>query len=416
MADGAKRCLESAAVKPTRPLSGGAVVFQAVDAEAGRYPPAAFSMTPAWPALSWRPSRQARWPSRFLGADGIPLSAGRYALSLVLHACGLKSGDRVLLPAYHCGSMVEPLVFHGFAVDFYRLHADLSPDFDDLALRLATGAQAVVLTHFFGFPQPAPAVRELCDQARAWLVEDCAHALFGDHGGQPPGSVGHFAIASTRKFCPGPDGGMACANVDVTWPRLTRVEAGPQARATCRAGAAMARRALRRVHFRGLLVEASAPPMPLAEAATTEEPPGMNANRPAALRWFDPGADRREMTWASQTLLRWVDSDRIAERRRHHYGLLLERCQRLGRAAVLFPTLPPGIVPCSFPLLLLHPREDFRRLKFRGVPAWRWDELAVSGCGIAQAYRHRLLQLPCHDDMTSDEVKWLVDALETVLG
>ena len=69
-----------------------------------------------------------------------------------------------------------------------------------------------------------------------------------------------------------------------------------------------------------------------------------------------------------------------------------------------------------FPLVLDHPAEDFRRLKYRGVPIWRWDELAVSDCEVTQAYRRSLLQLPCHEDLRLEERTWLAEALRAVLA
>ena len=44
------------------------------------------------------------------------------------------------------------------------------------------------------------------------LIEDCAHALYARTGTVLPGSFGDYAIASTRKFIPGAEGGALVAN------------------------------------------------------------------------------------------------------------------------------------------------------------------------------------------------------------
>ena len=39
------------------------------------------------------------------------------------------------------------------------------------------------------------------------MLEDCAHAFFGEYENRPLGSFGDYAIASTMKFFPTSEGG-----------------------------------------------------------------------------------------------------------------------------------------------------------------------------------------------------------------
>ena len=50
-------------------------------------------------------------------------------------------------------------------------------------------------------------IRQFCDDRGIALIEDCAHAMFGEADGRPIGSHGHYAIASLTKFLPTADGG-----------------------------------------------------------------------------------------------------------------------------------------------------------------------------------------------------------------
>ena len=65
----------------------------------------------------------------------------------------------------------------------------------------------MIAAHYFGLPQPMSRMRQFCDDRGIALIEDCAHAMFGEADGRPIGSHGHYAIASLTKFLPTTDGG-----------------------------------------------------------------------------------------------------------------------------------------------------------------------------------------------------------------
>lgn len=393
-----------------------AVEFQGTDAEAHLFPRAGIAMTP-WRIRAGWVDDEATHYTRFSGKDCVGVSAGRYAIAFALMAAGVKGSERVLLPAYHCGSMVEPALWLGAEVGFYRLQKDLSPDREHLEDLLQRGAKVVVATRFFGFPQGIERTRELCDRYGAVLVEDCAHALYGGGEDSPPGYVGDFAVASTWKFCPGPDGGLVCSNAGpVRWPPVERPDLGRQARAVYR----VMERALRQMFSpvskgRRHYVEAHSAEGGSAAGLEPVASP-LRTDCSGGMRWFDAKEAGLGSTLMAKVMFRRIDFRRSATARRDNYRFLLDRCSALGRARPLYGELPEGVIPYVFPLVLEHPAEDFRRLKYRGFPIWRWDELAVSDCEVSQAYRRSLLQLPCHEDLRPRDRAWLGEALDTVLA
>ncbi len=393
-----------------------AVEFQSIDAEAHLFPRSHIPMTP-WQVRVGRAGHDAVCYTRFSERDCVGLAAGRYAIAFALIAAGVKRRERVLLPAYHCGSMVEPAVSLGAEVEFYRVRNDLSPNREHLEGLLQRGAKVVVATRFFGFPRGVEGVRELCDRYGAVLVEDCAHALYGGGEDSPPGYVGDFAVASTWKFCPGPDGGLVCSNAGpVVWPLVKRADLGRQLRAVYR----VVERALGQVF--SPVAEGPRHPVEAHSAGAgfagalepVASPP--SAGGAGGMRWFDAKEANTASSVMAKVMSRTINFRRGATARRDNYRFLLDRCSALGRARALYGELPEGVVPYVFPLVLEHPAEDFRRLKYRGVPIWRWDELAVSDCEVTQAYRRSLLQLPCHEDLRLEERTWLAEALRAVLA
>jgi dTDP-4-amino-4,6-dideoxygalactose transaminase len=148
-----------------------------------------------------------------MGEPGVLLTySGTAAIYQAFLALGLPPGSTVLCPSYNCGHEIEPLLRLGLRVECFRVTADLRVDVEDIANRLESGAAAVMITHYFGFAQPLPELRELCDIHGAFLVEDCAHALFSDNATGDLGRVGDLAIYSTRKTLPIPNGGAVIAN------------------------------------------------------------------------------------------------------------------------------------------------------------------------------------------------------------
>src|SRR5262245_3317846 len=103
----------------------------------------------------------------------------RNALYHGLRLLGLGPGDRVLVPAFHCSSLVEPILSCGASVDFYNIQRDCSPDFGDLETQIVGTTRAILVIHYFGFPGPIQRFRDLCDERGLALIEDCAHVLAG---------------------------------------------------------------------------------------------------------------------------------------------------------------------------------------------------------------------------------------------
>src|SRR5690349_21294936 len=130
------------------------------------------------------------------------------AIALALRALQIRPGDKVLVPTYHCPTMIAPVVQCGAQPMFYPVTASGDVDLKWLQRTTLAGARALLATHYFGIPQPMSGLRAFCDAQRIALIEDCAHAFFGVSEGVPLGSLGDMAIASLPKFFPVSEGGL----------------------------------------------------------------------------------------------------------------------------------------------------------------------------------------------------------------
>ena len=96
-------------------------------------------------AFSVAPSRSV--PSVVDAGHAVYVAAGRVAIGLALKLMGLSDGDNVLVPAFHCISMIEPLSWVSATPNFYRIREDLTIDMDDLAHKVDSKTRVLMVTH-----------------------------------------------------------------------------------------------------------------------------------------------------------------------------------------------------------------------------------------------------------------------------
>ena len=58
----------------------------------------------------------------------------------------------------------------------------------------------------------------------------------------------------------------------------------------------------------------------------------------------------------------------------------------------------------------------FHLLKLAGIPIWRWEDMALTDCPVAEDYRLRLIQLPCHQELKQMELDWMIGILRSVVA
>ena len=122
----------------------------------------------------------------------------------------------MLVPTYHCPTMIAPVVHAGDGPDVLSDHGAARRTWNGCAQADLAGVRVMLAAHYFGLPQPMAVIRTFCDERGINLIEDCAHAFFGVSDDRPVGSWGDVAIASLTKFFPGARGrpdrlGHACA-------------------------------------------------------------------------------------------------------------------------------------------------------------------------------------------------------------
>ena len=115
-----------------------------------------------------------------------------------------------------------------------------------------------------------------------------------------------------------------------------------------------------------------------------------------------------------------ASSTRIAALRRRHYLRIEEAVRGLDGCRPLFARLPEGVVPWQCPLVFDDPEPVFDRLHAAGVPLVRfgqvrWPDMDAATCANSAMLAHRVLALPCHQELRADELAWMTGQLRAAL-
>lgn len=121
---------------------------------------------------------------------------GRVALHAALRALRTVPGDEVVVQAYTCAAVVEPLLRLGLRPVYVDIDAaTYTMDPDRLRAALTPRTRAVIVQHTFGNPADLAAIAAICGPAGVPVVEDCAHVTEPDERG-PVGGTGVAAFYS----------------------------------------------------------------------------------------------------------------------------------------------------------------------------------------------------------------------------
>lgn len=339
---------------------------------------------------------------------------GRYALTDAFRLCGLAPGFTLLAPAYHCRTMLDPALRLGAEIALYPLRADLSPDMAGLADCLAHCAQpvrALLVTHYFGFPQAISPLLEWCLVHDIALVEDCSHCLFLPPVSGDLGLRGRYCVSSPYKFFPTEDGGLLWANAGAPLPQEPAYSPGASQELKAVARAFQTATVSRTASDAGVTARALAGMQTVPEALSEDR--NEQEARPSPL--YHLAAERSTNLATSRWLMRHTRLRRLMNRRRENYQTWVQSVVQLPHCRVLLPDLPADCVPYMLPLLIDHPELHFFALKQLGLPIWRWDDMATSGCAVATRYRLHLLHLPCHQELSPAQLRWMTTVLSSVM-
>lgn len=106
------------------------------------------------------------------------LNSGRAALFLLFKTLGLEKGDEVLVQAFTCNAVPNPVLWCGATpiyVDIDQKGYTMDPL--DLERKITPRSRVVVVQHTFGMAAPMEQILRIARNHKLFVVEDCAHAI-----------------------------------------------------------------------------------------------------------------------------------------------------------------------------------------------------------------------------------------------
>lgn len=125
------------------------------------------------------------------------VNSGRSGLFLILKALGIGKGDEVLLQAFTCNAVPNPVLWVGATPIYIDIDENsLNIDPADCEKKITPRAKAIIVQHTFGYPADMDRILAIAKKYHLIVIEDCAHALGATYHGKKVGTLGDVAFFS----------------------------------------------------------------------------------------------------------------------------------------------------------------------------------------------------------------------------
>lgn len=124
-------------------------------------------------------------------------NSGRSALLTILKAFGIGKEDEVLLQAFTCNAVPNPVLWVGAKPVYVDVDENtFNVDANDLQKKVTRRCKAVIVQHTFGLAVDMETIMEIAKKHHLFIIEDCAHALGSTYKEKKVGTFGAAAFFS----------------------------------------------------------------------------------------------------------------------------------------------------------------------------------------------------------------------------
>ncbi len=373
---------------------------------------------PRGPVLGWSSFERIDVPGIFSIehlAHTAQTTSGRAAIYQALLQLQLPPGSTVLVPTYHCPTMVAPVLLAHLSVAYFGIQADGLPNLATINATIAAKARAILVPHYFGLANSLAEVRQWCDARRIFLIEDCAHCYFGDAGERRVGDWGDYATASVSKFLPVPEGGLLAS---ARHPIQDLGLAGQGLKAQVKGWIDVLELATRYRRIPGLNSVMSALFALKHSLARSQKIDTLSTSLLTAttaietsnmMRNCDMARIDRAPLGATNLIRTLLPRGRIIARRQRNFAAYANYFARVKGARPLYSSYSDGAAPYVLPLWVDDAERVYREIRTMNLPVFRWDRIwpgtpLLEG-DVGPLWSQHVLQLLCHQDLSEADVR-----------
>ncbi len=361
---------------------------------------------PKEPRLGWTEfplvSSSKATPLPIKNGEAFHFYQARYALFHGIRLLGIHPGDKILVPAFHCSTLIEGVLRAGADVVFYNVKPSLIADLDDLEKKIDNQTRGVLLVHFFGVFQPMKSIQKICLEKGLRLIEDCAHILKGQSDGKDLGTFGDISIFSWRKFFKIPNGGMLVVPNAKYQGRTIQLQPSSffQDLRDVRWGISQCLELWRQ------------------QPKQWESVPGLKYSDPHGD--FDEQVSSREESWFSQNYLQNCSLEKVSSVRKAHWKSMANSLADLSIYPSSWGNIWQDAVSWAFPLLMTGYDNFHVELRKRGIPAFTWggvihQKLNLQKFPDAELLYSNLVLLPIHQDLSPLALEYMAETVRTLV-
>jgi perosamine synthetase len=129
-------------------------------------------------------------------SSAVSFSNARSALFVILQSLGIGSGDEVIIQAFTCVVVPNPIIATGAVPVYADINTSLILDVKKLEKKITKKTKAIIVQHTFGIPTDMDAIEKIAKKYNLFVIEDVAHTIGGEYKGKKLGTFGDAAIFS----------------------------------------------------------------------------------------------------------------------------------------------------------------------------------------------------------------------------
>lgn len=369
------------------------------------------SLLPRSPILDWSSFRIIDAPNISSIENLAHISfttSGRAAIYQALLQLQLPAASTVLVPSYHCPTMVAPVILANLNVAYFGLRPDGLPNLDTIEPTTASKSRAMLVSHYFGLPHSLAEVRQWCDDRGIALIEDCAHCYFGEAGERPAGAWGDYATASLSKFLPVPEGGLLAS----AYHSIAPFQLAPQSfKAQLKGWVDVFELATKYKRFKGL--NSALAVLFRIKNSHLHSRPKVDGPAESAVANMMRECDMSRIAQAplglSMILKTILPRGRIIAQRQQNFAGYAKHFAHTEGAKALLPLPSKVVAPYVFPLWVDDADRVYHALRTLALPVFRWDKIwpgtpRIDG-DVGPLWSQHVLQLLCHQDLSQADIE-----------
>lgn len=141
---------------------------------------------------------------------------GRVSLYSILKSMGVGKGDEVIIPAYTCVVVPNPIIYLGAKPIYVEIDSKTyNMDIELLKSKISDKTKVIIAQNTYGYSSNVDQIVEIAKEHNIFTVEDCTHGFGGTYKGKPNGSycdAAFYSMQWNKPFSSGLGGFLAVNN------------------------------------------------------------------------------------------------------------------------------------------------------------------------------------------------------------